>query len=335
MKRVSGNRLIILCLALMVIFTVGCGQTNSSQSAGSEASNNNERQFISIASGASGGAYYVLGAGIVKLLNQYVPDTPANSEATGGTEENLTLLRDNKVSFGIAAADSVFNAYNGQAQYEGKKQDNLRVILKGHSNALHILTLADSGINSLADLKGKRVSLNAGLPLLAEDILLTAGGLKKDVDYKSQILPHDAAATALKDGNIDAAVMLFGIPGSAVTDVYSTHKAKLISLTEQEEKKLIEAYPYMEPFTIPADTYPKQTEDVKSIGLPALLVTNKEVSDDLVYKVTKAILDHPDDFTAVHSTAKAWKLPEAAENLPIPIHPGAKKYYDEKGISVE
>ena len=127
MKRVkSGNRFIILCLVLMFIFTVGCGQTNSSQSAGSETSGN-ERQFISIASGASGGAYYVLGAGIVKLLNQYVPDTPANSEATGGTEENLTLLRDNKVSFGIAAADSVFNAYNGQAQYEGKKQENLRI----------------------------------------------------------------------------------------------------------------------------------------------------------------------------------------------------------------
>lgn len=325
----------LTAVSLSLVLFVACGDQSPDSSSGDIDGDSSDENFVTIATGSSGGAYYLLGSGIVNVLNKFEPDITANSEATNGTADNIQLLKNGEVNFGIILADVAYKAYAGEGEYEGSEQDNLRIVLKGHSNDLQILTLANSGIETLSDLEGKRVSLAYGLPDVTEDILFSAAGLKRDEDYKSEILPHDDAITALKDGNIDAVTYLTAAPAAAITDISSTHDIHIIPLTAEERSKVISDYSYFEEGIIEGGTYAGLNHDIETLKISAYLLTNEEVSENLVYKVTKSILDNPDEFGAVHQSAELWALPNAAEGFHIPAHPGAIKYYEENGIEIE
>lgn len=315
---------VLFCISFILI---GCGADDTN-------SNKTEDQFVTVGSGSSGGAYYLIGSGIVSMLNEYEPDITANAEATNGTADNIGLLKSGDVNFALILADVAYKAYESEEEYADANQDNLRIVTKGHSNDLQIVTLEDSGINSLSDLEGKRVALAYGLPDVTADVLEVAG-LEQDKDYQSEILPYDDAGTALKDGNIDAVTYLTGSPSSFITDIASTHDIKIIPLSDEERSNVIQKYSYFEEKTLESGMYKGVDQDIDSLMISAYLLTNEEVSDDLVYKVTKSILDHPEEFGAIHKSAEDWTLPDAAEGFHIPAHPGAIKYYEEKGIEVE
>lgn len=318
---------------------IGCGgekSTGSSDGSNDENSTTDPKDnFVTIATGASGGTYYLLGSGIVSMLNNHEPDITANSEATNGTADNINLLKNGDVNFGVILADVAYKAYASEGDYSSANQDNLRIVMKGHNNDLQVVTLENSGINSLSDLKGKRVSLAYGLPDVTADILNAASGLEQDKDYQSEILPHDDAVTALKDGNIDAITFLTAAPASAITDIASTHDVRIIPLSDEERSNVIEKYSYFEERTLEEGIYKGVDEDVDTLMISVFLLTNEEVSEDLVYKITKSILDNPEEFSTIHQSAESWTLPGAAEGFHIPAHPGAIKYYEEKGIEVE
>ncbi|OLS33865.1 TAXI family TRAP transporter solute-binding subunit [Bacillus sp. MRMR6] len=323
-------------LVLMLVLLAACGsETGSGSTDEGTSKNTGKKEFVTIAAGSSGGTYYLIGSGIVSQLNKYESNITANSEVTNGTAENIGLLGSDSVNFGIILADVAYRAQNGLSEYEGKAQDNLRIIMKGHPNDLQIVVLEDSGINSMSDLRGKRVSLAYGLPDLTAEILETADGLVRDKDYKSEILPFNDAISAMKDGHIDAITFLSGKPVASISDISATHDIKILPVSKEEQKKVTDKYSYFETSVVEAGTYQGQDTEIPTLKISAFLLTNEEVSEDLVYKVTKSVLEYPGEFSNIHSAAKYWTLPEAAKGFHIPAHPGAIKYYKEKGIEIE
>lgn len=290
-------------------------------------------RFISIATGGTGGTYFIIGGGMAKIIEKYVPNVRVSVESTAASTENCRLVAAKKVQFAIVMPDSAYFAYEGGREFGEAKYPNVRAVMAGHTSLMHFVVRSDSGIKSLADLKGKRVALAApGSPssYIAE-AALQAYGLTKN-DYKPMLLTYDEQATALRDGTIDMACIFAGAPASAVTDVSLTHDVTLLSVGSAEVKKVVTEHPYWTPGVIKAGTYKGQKEPVTTLASPAMLITHADVDADLVYSVAKALMEHTEELAAVHPQGAEWDLADAAEGVAIPFHPGAEKYLVEKGI---
>ncbi len=290
----------------------------------------NKKYNISIASGSSGGTYYMVGTALSKVIQTVDPNLICSSESTGGTSENISLISSEESTIGMGMADDIVSAYTGKRDYEGAPADNLRVITAGSTNTFQVFVLADSDIKSLADLKGKKVSLGpAGAPYFAPDLLESTHGYIKGKDYNGQYLAHDQAADALSDGNVDAVIVTIAYPGSAFSNLSFTKNIRLIPINDEERKAAVAAHPTWVPATIPAKTYNGQDEDINSLAIPVWLFTYASMDDDAIYRVTKAIFENVDKLRIITPEAGKYSLDAALKGVTIPVHPGAKKYFDE------
>jgi TRAP transporter TAXI family solute receptor len=290
-------------------------------------------QFISIATGGTGGTYFIIGSGMAKIIEKYVPNIKVSVESTAATTENVRLVAAKKVQFAIAMPDGAYFGYHGGREYKDAKYPNLRSIMAGHSSPMHFIVRSNSGIKSWADLKGKRIALSApgSTSLFIAESTLEAYGLPRK-DYKTVLLSYTEQADALRDGTIDMACIFAGAPASAATDLSMTHDVTFFSVGPEEIKKVIKAHPYCTESVIKAGTYKGQKADVKTVATPTLLITYAEVEPELVYTVAKAILEHTPELKEVHPQGAEWDLEDAAIGLSIPVHPGAAKYLKEKGL---
>ena len=293
-------------------------------------------KVLSITTGPAGGVYFALGAGIAALISKYIPGVEASSEVTPGSVDNLKLIHAKKCELALAMSDIVDEAYRGIGAFETIGKVNVRTVMALHVNYAHFVTLEGKGIEKLADLKGKRVSIGApgsGSEKLCIKIL-KAAGIDPDKDIVKERLAVSEAASALKDGKIDAFFWNAGIPMPAVLDLATTPgiKIKLIPHTEVLPK-LVELYgPIYFKAVIPKGTYPGIDVDFEVIGLANLLVCIPELPNDLVYQIVKVVFDHIDELIAVHKAAKEITLKTAVVGSPIPFHDGAIKYFKEKGV---
>jgi hypothetical protein len=198
---------------------------------------------------------------------------------------------------------------------------------------MHFMVRSDSGIKSLADLKGKRVALSAPgstAKFMAESAMEAYGLASKD--YKPMLLSYAEQADALRDKAIDMACIFAGAPNSSAMDLSTTHDITFLSVGPEELKKVLSAHPYCKEIVIKAGTYRGQDKDVKTFATSSILITYAELSPDVVYNVTRAILEHTSDLAEVHPQGAEYDLADAAEGVAIPLHPGAEKYLIEKGI---
>ena len=290
----------------------------------------NKKYKLSIASGSSGVTYYMVGTALSQVMQRVDPNLICSSEATGGTSENISLISSEESSIGMGMADDIVSAYMGKRDYEGMPADNLRVIAAGSANTFQIFVLADSDIKTLADLKGKKVSLGpAGAPYFASDLLESTHGYIKGKDYKGQYLAHDQAADALSDGNVDAVIVTIAFPGSAFSNLAFTKNIRVISLTDEERKAAMAAHGTWVPSTMPANTYNGQKEDAQSLAIPVWLFTYAAMDDDAIYRAAKAIFENTDKLRLITPEAGKYSLATALQGIMIPVHPGAQKYIDE------
>jgi uncharacterized protein len=290
-------------------------------------------RFVSIATGGSGGTYYIIGGGMGKIIEKYVPDVKVSVESTAASTENCRLVAAKKVKFAIVMPDSAFFAYNGGREFGDKKYPNIRGVMAGHTSTMHFIVRSKSGIKSLADLKGKKVALAApGSPsaFIAEAALEAYGLTKKD--YKPTLLTYAEQADALRDDTIDMACIFAGVPASSALDISTTHDVTFLGVGKEEMNKVIQKHPYWTAGVIKAGTYKKQTTDIPTFNSPAMLITSDDVEADVVYAVAKAIMDHTPELKAIHPQGAEWDLADAAEGVAIPFHPGAAKFLMEKGI---
>ncbi|MGN6390556.1 MAG: TAXI family TRAP transporter solute-binding subunit [Burkholderiaceae bacterium] len=296
-------------------------------------------QNISVATGGTGGVYYPLGGGLASVLSKYVPGMEATAEVTGGSVDNLKLVNTGKTYVGFSMADAALDAYKGVDKFKSGKVP-VRTLAVLYPNRMHLVTVEGRGINKLADLKGKHIS--TGAPGSATEVMafriLEAAGLDKDKDVNRERLSVAESVNAMKDNKIDAFFWVGGLPTAAVTDLANTPgtKIKLIdhaSVVPAMNKKYGNLY--VED-TIPKSAYHGMDADNKQATVMNILVANADMDDKTAYNITKAIFERRDDLIAVHKEAQNFKLEnQKASATPVPFHPGALKYYAEKGIKVE
>lgn len=292
---------------------------------------------LSIATGGTGGVYYPVGGGYAQIIDQYVDGYSATVEATNASVDNVAFISRGDSDIALALADTVMAAYLGTGNFGPggnlPQLNNLRVITVAYTNAVHIITLADSGIESLADLVGKRVSVGApgsGTEVSANTIL-NAVGISYD-QMQVQRLGANETADALRDGAIDAGFWSGGLPTGAVMSLAETHDIRLVPISDEEFATINAADPTLIRFTYPADSY-NGIEETQSIGTPNLIVVSTEMSEDLAYAFTKALFEHIDIVRTIHPSANET-VPEAALASPVPLHLGAIRYFEEIGLTV-
>jgi TRAP transporter TAXI family solute receptor len=290
-------------------------------------------KFISIATGGSGGTYYIIGGGMGKIIEKYAPGIKVSVESTAASTENCRLIAGKKIQFAIVMPDGAYFAYKGGREFGDTKYPNIRGVMAGHTSTMHFMVRSKSGIKSLADLKGKRVALSApGSPsMYIAEAALEAYGLTKK-DYKPTLLTYSEQANALRDETIDMACIFAGVPASSALDISTTHDITFLSMGREEIKKIVTKHPYWPGGLIKGGTYKGQTADILTLSSPAMLITHDEVEADIVYTVTKIILENTAELKAVHPQGAEWDLADAVEGVAIPFHPGAERFLKEKGV---
>lgn len=295
-----------------------------------------EKINLSIATGGTGGVYYPLGGGMGNIFSKAIPGMQATAEVTGGSVDNMRLIGSGKPYIALTQSDAALDAYTGVDKFKGTKIP-VSTMMVLYTNLMHIVTVEGTGINSVRDLKGKRVS--TGSPGSATEVfafrVLEAAGIDPLKDLTRERLGAAESTNAIKDKKIDAYFFVAGLPTSAVTDLAATPGVTIKFLDSAEylpamAKKYGNIYIADD---IPKSTYPGMKVDNHATAVTNLLVSNASMSDQVVYNIVKTMFDKQADLIAVHKAAADIKLANQKPSAsPVPWHPGAVKYYKEKGL---
>jgi TRAP transporter TAXI family solute receptor len=293
---------------------------------------------IAIATGGTGGVYYPLGGGMANVLSKYVPGVQATARVTGGSVDNLKLIGSQQSEVALVMVDAALDALKGEDKFKGSPVE-VRTLMVLYPNRMHVVTIEGTGIEKMADLKGKRVS--TGSPGSATEVMafrvIEAAGLDKDKDMKRERLGVAESVNALKDRKIDAFFWVGGLPTAAVTDLGATPnvKIKLIDHADTVDKMNAKYNNLYTTGVIPAKTYPGQDKDNAITVVQNILVANAKMADQVAYDIVKTFIEKRDELVAVHAEAKSITLEnQSPKNSPIPWHPGAVKYFTEKGVKM-
>ncbi len=297
-----------------------------------------EKYSLSIATGGTGGVYYPLGGGMANILSKYVPGLQATAEVTGGSVDNLKLIATGKPYIAFSMADAGQDAYRGEDKFKGTRVP-LRTLMVLYPNRMHVVTIDGIGITKMADLRGKRVS--TGSPGSATEVMgfrvIEAAGLDKDRDMKRERLGVAESVNALKDRKIDAFFWVGGLPTAAVTDLANTPgiKIKMIDHADVVAAMNRKYGPLYIEDVIPRATYRGMDTDNRQATVWNILVSHENLSNQTAYNIVKTIFDKRDDMIAVHKEAENFRLEnQKAAASPIPFHPGAVKYFAERGVRI-
>ncbi len=290
-------------------------------------------EFINILTGGTSGVYYPLGVALSQIYSKAIPEAKSSVQATKASAENLNLIQAGRGELAFTLGDALSDAWKGNADAGFKTPlKKLRAVAAIYPNYIQIVASADSGIKTLADLRGKRVSVGApksGTEINARAILKGAGLSYADLG-RVEYLPFGESVELMKNRQIDATLISAGLGVSAIRDLATSVKMVIVSIPPAVVAKIND--PAYQAAVIPANTYEDQTADVPTVAIGNVLVTRADLPADTVYKMTKAMFTHLPELVAAHSAAKAIKLENAVKGLPIPLHPGAAKYYREVGL---
>jgi len=277
-----------------------------------------------IGTASMGGAFYPVGQGIANLVNKYTGSYSMTPIITGGAVENPRLIDNGDVDFAITNANIAYFAYMGTAPYT--KKMNILCVGSLYPSVLHMVVLANSSLNDFSDLKGKRVAVGpaGGGTLDILKVILEEYGMSIK-DITPSYLAYEDGFSQLSDGNVDAAFALSGYPASAVMQTIATKAVKFLMIQPAKLESIIKKYPYYTDVLISKDIY-KTQKDAVMIGVQNVLIAKKDLPLDTVYAVTKALYDNLPEFAATNANAKQIDIKKASQ-VPIPLHPGAEKYF--------
>ena len=294
---------------------------------------------IAIATGGTGGVYYPLGGGMANVLSKHVPGMQATARVTGGSVDNLKLIGSQQSEVALVMVDAALDALKGEDKFKGSPVD-LRTLMVLYPNRMHVVSIEGTGVEKMSDLKGKRVSTGSGgsaTEVMAFRVI-EAAGLDKDKDMRRERLGVAESVNALKDRKIDAFFWVGGLPTAAITDLASTPgvKIKLIDhadLVPAMNRKYGNLYVQD---VIPKDMYRGMDVDNRQATVMNLLVAHQNMDEKTAYDIVKAVFDHKEELVRVHKEAENFKLENQKKDAsPIPWHPGAVKYFSEKGIKLQ
>lgn len=290
-------------------------------------------QFINVLTGGTSGVYYPLGVALSKIYSDTIKDAKVSVQSTKASVENLNLLQAGRGEVAFSLGDSVSGAWNGDAEAGfAKKLDKLRGISALYPNFIQIVASKDSGIKTLADLKGKRVSVGApksGTELNARKVFAAAGLSYSDLG-KVEYLPFGESVELMKNRQLDATLQSAGLGVASIRDLSTAIPIVIVEVPSSVVEKIGD--PAFIAATIPADTYTGQPAPANTVAVINFLVSTSAVPDGVAYQMTKAMFDNKEKLVAAHSAAKQIMLENATKGMPVPLHPGAEKFYREAGV---
>jgi len=296
-----------------------------------------DRVFFGIATGGTGGTYYPLGGMLAQLISNKVTiggkKLSATAETAGASVANAQLLGRKDIESAFVAADILDAAFTGKGQFEGKAVKNLRALGALYPEQVQLVTAAKSNIRTFRDLKGKSVSSGSpgsGQWQLLGDLLEAYGMTRKDIG--EDLSSFAQSVDKIKDGNLVASLITAGAPTSSITDLANSHDIRIVPLGGPEIEAMRKKQPYYANVQLPANTYKGQTAPVDTLAVMAVWATHDGLSDQMAYEVTKALFENTETLGQVHPKGKEISLKTALQSVSIPLHPGAEKYYREKGL---
>lgn len=296
-----------------------------------------QKQLVTIASGWVTGAYYPMAGAMSRIVHTKLTNIRATVESSGASAANARLIGQKDADFAILQNDVAYYAYNGLYDFKGKAIPTMAGVFSMHPEPTQILITKDSGIKSVKDLKGKRVNLGplgSGTEINAHQILEAAGLKLEDLGRVERLGPTEAA-DQLKDARIDAGFFTVGIGAAVILDPFLGGKVTLLSVASQEIDILRKKYPFYTKVTVPATAYKGLERDIQTVSVRAILVARSDLPEALVYDFTRVIFENLEGgtgFYAAHPAAKNITLASATDAMPIPLHPGAAKFFKEKGV---
>jgi len=323
--------LALLLVAVLAMFAfAGC---SAPAEEGGEAAAPAETVFVNIGTGGTAGTYFPLGGAFAEIWNNKIEGINATAQSTGASVANINLLKDGKVEVVIVQNDVAWYASRGEVMFDGDKFEEIRGLATMYAEPLQIVT-TDPEIKTVADLKGKKIAVGAigsGVEANARQIIAAAGmDFENDIDAK--FLSFSEASSGLKDKQVDAAFLTAGIPTAAIQDLSAQHEVTVVAIEGAVAEKLLTDYKFFTEFTVPANTYKGQTEDVQTLTVKSMLAVSSNLDEDLAYELTKQIYENHDRVVAAHNVGKYIVAETANDGMSVELHAGAAKYFKEAGV---
>ena len=328
---------VVTVLMMLALCLTGCGSSNADQGSDNDGQQSSAATTnLVFASGGTSGTYYPVAGAIAQVWENNVDGVSVNVQATGASAENLNLVNQGDAEIAIVQNDGMYYANTATEGFsETAPNEGFLTLGTVYPEVCQLVVDANAGIETVADLKGKAVSIGAfgsGVESNAKQIL-AAAGLTTD-DIKVQNLDFAESANAIKDKSIVAAFVTAGAPTTAVTELATTNDIKVLSLDEAMVQQLCEQYSYYTPYTIAADVYGAD-EDTQTVAVKATIIVKADLDEELVYNLTKGLFENLDAVAAAHAKGNEMSIEGAVEGVSVPLHPGAAKYFEEKGVSAE
>ena len=327
--------LIVAIVSLLLL--AGCRNSDSPADTGGDGevgANDTDLSdlFVTVSTGGISGVYYPIGGAIANVLETEL-GIDASVQATGASVENINLLNTGRAELAITMADAVFQAYEGSGAFEGQEPvESLRGLMSMYPNLVQVVTTEETGIESIHDLRGRSVGVgaaNSGVELNAR-MVLEAHGMTYD-DIHADYLSYSEAIDQIKNGFIDAAFITSGIPNATIMDLDSTHNAKILPIDDEALNYLKETYSFFTSDVIPADAY-NTDENIQTAAITNVLLISSQISEEAAYEITKALFDNLEQIQNSHNSAANISLDTVDVGMPVPFHPGVKRYYKEVGV---
>jgi len=324
--RIMSLLLLRLLIVIIMVFPIaGCGSKAVPA----------EPVKLTIGTGGTTGTYYPIGGALAKIITDFVAGAEATAITSEGSVANARSIGSKEAELTMIENNIAYYAEQGIQMFEEQPVKDIRGIATLYPEIVQIVTLKEYGITGLSDLKGKKAGVGApgsGTAVHILEIFKAAGLDETNVDI--QYLDFAECAEALKNGTIHAGCVVAGIPTLAVRDIASVKEVAIVTVPDEIYSQLSGKYPFYVSVSIPAGTYTGVDEDTVTIAVQAMLTTRADIPEDLVYDVTKAIFEHTDVLIAAHERGKDITLETALDGMSIPIHPGARRYFEDKGLSV-
>lgn len=314
---------ILLLLIAVIVTASGCGTTS-------------DRQELRFGTGGIGGNYYAYGSALSHFLEEDLGENlQVNTKSTAGSAANLRLISEDYLQLAIVQSDTLLDAVNGTGIFTNDSRTGFQALAALYTESCQIVVSCESPIESVSDLMGKRISIgekDSGACQNAEQILL-ANGISLDM-VEVQYLSFADSAQAMKNGELDAFFCTAGAPTTAVSALASSMEIRLLPLDEHTIRQLTRLYPSYTAVTIPAGTYPNQTEEIATVGVKAVLIANDSLSPELAQAITASVFEHASELQYATSSKLIENYDYAVTSIPVEFHPGAVQYYENQGIAL-
>jgi hypothetical protein len=285
-----------------------------------------------LATGGTAGTYYPFGGAMAKIWNAKIKDMNVTAQTSGASGENVRLINKKEVELALVQSDTLDFAFNAKEAFK-EPLTAMSAVAVLYPEIVQVVVRADSPMKTFADLKGKKVGVGAPGSGTEANFrqLLDAYGMKKE-DVNGQFLSFSESAEAFKDKHIDAFIVTAGIPNAAIMDISTQNEVRILDVPADVAAKLTAKYPFLAAVKIPANTYKGQTQEVSTVAVNAVLIAGKDLKEEMVYNLTKALFENQAELAAAHAKGKELNPQYAVKGVSIPFHPGAVKYYKEKGL---